>query len=218
MKLSKIAQICKKHTNITVLYANGVQWFAIGAAAYAAYGIPRLRTAEEVLLILDVPEDKRDAFQVEFADVQQDERFADSCSGEAVLRGANYTFVQRGSFLRPMYDDDGCAWWLNECYLAPVEETADMTYWLRPCDGIGYGIAVKKGFAIVALIGIRLPNTELEESAHEIRTGTALGWKKGYRVPKEQVDRMGGLQMIVYTGEGRREDEEPDEYEQETLE
>ncbi len=215
MKLSKIAQICKKHTEITVIRANGAQWFCIGAAAYAVYGIPALRSSEEVLTVLDVPQEKRDAFQVTFANAEETEHFADACDGEVQLRDVAYSFMQRGHFLRPLYEEDGCAWWINECYLAPIDEKGTLTYWLRPAPGGMYDIAVKKGFAIIALISIRLPNTELEEAANEILTGSAMGWKKGYRIPREDVDRMGGLQMMVWTG--INEETELEEYEQEEL-
>ena len=217
MKLTKIAQICKKHTEITVIRANGAQWFCIGPAAYAAYGLPVLRSADEVLAVMDVPVEKREAFQVSFISGDGLDHFADACEGEACLRDAGYSFMQRGRMLRPLYDEGGIAWWVNEHYLAPIDETNDITYWLRPAPGGIYDIAVKKGFAVIALISIRLPNTELEESAHEILTGTALGWRKGYRLPREEVDRMGGLQMMVYIGDTEEAEESDEVYEQEEL-
>ena len=81
MKLSKIAQICKKHMDITVFRANGAQWFCVGAAAYAAYGLPELTTSEQVLTLLDVPEKEQEKFTVHFTGVDNPEHFFDAEEG-----------------------------------------------------------------------------------------------------------------------------------------
>ena len=214
MKLSKIAQICKKHTTMTVMQVGGVQWISIGAAAYAVYGMPKLKTKDEVMAVLDVPEDKREAYNVGFADPVQPEHFFDVEEGEQMLREVDYTFMQRGRYLRPLFDNHGAVWWLNECYLAPLD-AGEITYHLRKAV-TGYHIAVKKGFSIVAMIGVHLVTSEVEESLHELITGNAAGWQRGYRVPREIVERNGGLQMLLDIG--YNEEEEPEEeYEQETL-
>lgn len=215
MKLSKIAQICKKHMNITVFRANGAQWFCIGSAAYAAYGLPALNTSEQVLTMMDVPAEDQEKFTVHFAELDNTKHFFDAEDGERPLRDVDYTFMQRGRFLRPLYDDSGAVWWLNEQYLAPLG-AEDITYWLRP-SAIGYDIAIKKGYSIQGVIGIHLATSEVEESLHEMMTGSAIGWRKGYRVPRETVERMNGLQMMVCIGTEPESDEPEEEYEQEEL-
>ena len=215
MKLSKIAQICKKHMDITVFRANGAQWFCVGPAAYAAYGLPELTTSEQVLTMLDVPAEEQEKFTVRFTGIDSPEHFFDTEEGEQPLRDVDYTFMQRGRYLSPLYDDSGAVWWLNERYLAPLG-AGEITYWLRP-SAIGYDIAVKKGYAIQAVIGIHLATSEVEESLHEMMTGSAIGWRKGYRVPKETVEKMNGLQMMVYIGTEPQTGEEDEEYEQEEL-
>ena len=215
MKLSKIAQICKKHMDITVFRANGAQWFCVGPAAYAAYGLPELTTSEQVLTLLDVPAEQQEEFTVHFTEIETQEHFFDTEEGEQPLRDVDYTFMQRGRYLSPLYDDSGAVWWLNERYLAPLG-AEEITYWLRP-SAIGYDIAVKKGYAIQAVIGIHLATSEVEESLHEMMTGSAIGWRKGYRVPKETVEKMNGLQMMVCIGTEPQTDKPEEEYEQEEL-
>lgn len=215
MKLSKIVKICKEHRDITVFRANGAQWFCVGPAAYAAYGLPELTTSEQVLTMLDVPAEEQEKFTVRFTGTEAQEHFFDTEEGEQPLRDVDYTFMQRGRYLSPLYDDSGAVWWLNERYLAPLG-AEEITYWLRP-SAIGYDIAVKKGYAIQAVIGIHLATSEVEESLHEMMTGSAIGWRKGYRVPKETVEKMNGLQMMVYIGTEPQTGEEDEEYEQEKL-
>lgn len=214
MKLQKIAQICKKHTTLTVMEAGGVQWINIGAAAYAVYGMPKLKTKDEVMAVLDVPENKSDGYNVKFANPADPKHFLDVEEGEKMLREVNYTFMQRGRHLRPLFDDDGAVWWLSECYLAPLDADG-ITYHLRTAP-TGHHIAVKKGFSIMAMIGVHLVTSEVEESLHELITGSAVGWRKGYRVPREIVERNRGLQMLLDVGLTKKEPEE-EEYEQETL-
>ena len=67
------------------------------------------------------------------------------------------------------------------------------------------------------MIGIHLATSEVEESLHEMMTGSAIGWRKGYRVPRETVERMNGLQMMVCIGTEPESDEPEEEYEQEAL-
>lgn len=215
MKLSKIAQICKKHMDITVFRANGAQWFCVGPAAYAAYGLPEMTSSAQVLTMLDVPAEEQEKFTVRFTGIDTPEHFFDMEEGECPLRDVDYTFMQRGRYLSPLYDDSGAVWWLNERYLAPLG-AEDITYWLRP-SAIGYDIAVKKGYPIQAVIGIHLATSEVEESLHEMMTGSAIGWRKGYRVPKETVEKMNGLQMMVYIGTDPQTGEADEEYEQEEL-
>ena len=215
MKLAKIAQICKKHMSITVFRANGAQWFSIGPAAYAAYCLPDLRTSEQVLAMLDVPEEDREKFEVHFAELDNPEHFFDTEAGERPLRDVDYTFMQRGRYLRPLYDDSGAVWWMNERYMAPIG-AEEITYWLRP-SAVGYDIAIKKGFSVQAVIGIHLATSEVEESLHEMMTGSAIGWRKGYRVPRETVEKMNGLQMMVCIGTEPESEDAEDEYEQEAL-
>lgn len=50
MKYAKIWQICKKRKVLTVFTVNGTQWIDTSAAAYPMYGMPTVRTKDELRL------------------------------------------------------------------------------------------------------------------------------------------------------------------------
>lgn len=197
MKLSKIAQLCKKYPHVSVFATGQTQWISIGAAAYPVYGIPPITGREQLLAIMDVPEDKREEFQVDFIEPDNLEMFDDYDRDEHTLREVNYSFMQRGSVMMPLFTADGRVYWLNECYLGPVADEDNLTYWLREMwDGM-YAVAVKSGYAIRAIIGVRIASLDTDEAMREVLGGTAQARAKGYRIPHEAVEKFHGYQLPV---------------------
>lgn len=197
MKLSKIAQLCKKHPQVSVFATGQTQWISVGAAAYPAYGLPPITGGEQLLAIMDVPEEKREVFHVDFIEPDNLEMFDDYDNEEHTLRDVRYSFVQKGSVLMPLFTADGRVYWINECYLAPVEDEDNLTFWLREMwDGM-YAVAVKSGYAIRAVIGVRIASLDTDEAMREVLSGTAQARAKGYRIPPEAVEKFHGCQLPV---------------------
>lgn len=207
MKLSKISQICKRHPNLRVFETEQAQWVSIGAAAYPMYGMPTISDEAELLSVIDVPEEKRGPYEVQFIPPDNPWAFGDSADGEEMLRTVRYSFMQYGSVMMPLYTPDGRVYWINECYLAPAEDEKDLTFWLREIWPGMYAVAVKSGFEIVALIGVKIATSETEESLREILGGIQMADRKGYRIPMEMVEQYRGYQLPV-TGFSERQIEE----------
>lgn len=197
MKLSKIAQLCKKYPHVSVFSTAQTQWISVGAAAYAAYGLPPITGSEQLATVMDIPEEKRDAFKVDFIEPDNLGMFDDYDREEHTLREVNYSFMQRGSMLMPLFTADGNVYWINECYLKPVEDEEGLTYWLREMwDGM-YAVAVKSGYVIRAVIGVRIASLDTDEAMREVLRGTAQSRSKGYRIPPEAVEKFHGYQLPV---------------------
>lgn len=207
MKLTKIAQICKRHPHLRIFRTEQCQWISIGAAAYAAYGLPIVARQDELLSVLDVPTDKRDAFEVTFDAPKDITPFDDTMEGELPLRDIGTSFVVSGMYLRPMFTEDGRVYWMNECYLPPVEDEKNLGFWLREPFPGRYAVAAKAGYEIAALIGVRLVDSELEETIREVLAGDAMSWARGYFLPKAEIEEMRGYQIPVtlYDSDAREE-------------
>lgn len=197
MKLSKIAQLCKRYPRVSVFKTGQTQWISVGAAAYPAYGLPPITGGEQLAVIMDIPEDKREDFQVDFIEPDNLELFDDYDIGEHTLREVNYSFMQNGSMLMPLFTADGRVYWINECYLGPVADEDNLTYWIREMwDGM-YAVAVKSGYEIKAVIGVRIASLDTDEAMREVLSGTAQARAKGYRIPPEAVEKFHGYQLPV---------------------
>ncbi len=215
MKLANIARITKKHEHLRVFGTSQTQWVSIGAAAYPLYGMPQIRNKEEMLALLDVPEEKREPYEVIFENPEDLARFDDCTEDDTPLADKGITFAQRGSYLRPLFAEDGRVYWINECYIAPVEDEKDLAYFLRELEDGIFAVAVIAGLEIVALIGVRIAAPETEESLLDIFRGCKDAEQAGYRIPKEMVIAYGGYQIPVtgFIGGDVREWEERGEQE-----
>lgn len=197
MKLANIVRITKKHAHLRVFDTPQAQWVSIGAAAYPLYGMPQIRDKEEMLALMDVPEDKREPYEVIFENPEDLARFDDCTADDMPLDDMGITFAQRGSYLRPLFAPGGRVYWINECYIAPVEDEKNLAYFLRELEDGIFAVAVIAGLEIVALIGVRIAAPETEESLRDILRGCQAAEQAGYRIPKEMVIAYGGYQIPV---------------------
>ena len=142
-------------------------------------------------------------------------RFDDCTADDMPLADKGITFAQRGSYLRPLFAPGGRVYWINECYIAPVEDEKNLAYFLRELEDGIFAVAVIAGLEIVALIGVRIAAPETEESLRDIFRGCQAAEQAGYRIPKEMVIAYGGYQIPVtgFIGRDVREWEERGEQE-----
>ena len=196
MKLSKLTGIVKKHRYISVFTHELVQWVSVGGAAYPMYGMPPVATPDQLLSVMDVPWDEREGYTVDFI-ADPGAVFADLTGEDVMLYDMPALFQWRGCVFAPLKTDGGQLYWINERFLAPVMGADEIHYALRDV-GVGMPtIAVFDGMSICAVIGVRIAPPEVEDALREMLEGVGMSWRRGYRVSREMVSRMGGYQIPV---------------------
>ena len=164
MKYAKIWQICKKRKVLTVFTVNGTQWIDTGAAAYPMYGMPTVRTKDELLAMIDVPADERDSFGVFFED-PTDDVYDDITADDVQLDASPVSFVYGSSTLTPLaVAEDPAVYWINEMFLAPLTDLAALGYILRRAKSGTPCVAVVDGMSIQAVIATAVTPEHLADA------------------------------------------------------
>lgn len=164
MKYAKIWQICKKRKVLTVFGHNGTQWISTGAAAYPMYGMPTVRTKDELLAMIDVPADERDSFDVFFED-PTDDVYDDITADDVQLDASPVSFVYGSSTLAPLAAaEDPAVYWINEMFLAPLTDLAALGYVLRRAKSGTPCVAVVEGLSIQAVIATAVTPEHLADA------------------------------------------------------
>ncbi len=164
MKYAKIWQICKKRKVLTVFGHNGTQWISTGSAAYPMYGMPTVRTKDELLAMIDVPADERESFEVFFED-PTDDVYDDITADDIHLDASPVSFVYGSSTLTPLSAaEDPAVYWINEMFLAPLTDLAAVGYVLRRSKKGTPCVAVVEGMSIQAVIATAVTPERLADA------------------------------------------------------
>lgn len=158
MKISKIAQICKKTGQVYMLdgASHQGQWIGDGRAFYAVSGIPAM-TEESILTLFDVPQERRDAWIARRMDHMPGTVSLDDYAPgeEPVGSGSDLAaIVWRGNTYRPIRTSQGIVL-LPGGFLAPLmDEKAreGVVLFERKMAKGGVYIAVKTGIFLRAVI------------------------------------------------------------------
>ena len=150
MKLSKIGALCKANKRFTVYnVGRGAQWLSDGYACYPLGDLPEL-CEEEIAVIFDVPEDKRDKFSFEVnVGLPKGLDISDGAEGERELTAIPIGIVWCGEVLLPYKSESGVLF-VNRKHLAPFEEVMTL-YERRTKSGAPY-IAAKRGMIVEGII------------------------------------------------------------------
>lgn len=151
MKLKQIESILKPNKNIVLYTTEDAQWIGDGAALYPIYGMPHL-TEENILVMWDVPEDKREKWHFRYGDTLHPSMFSDSVDGEQLIERGMSPICQNGGMAEPLKTEQGVLF-INQRYLKPfddLENGYDLYARLSP-RGAPY-IAVKEGYSLVGII------------------------------------------------------------------
>ena len=188
MKYAKIWQICKKRSVLTVFSHNGTQWISTGAAAYPMYGMPFVRTKDELLAMIDVPADERDSFEV-FFENPTDDMYGDITAEDTQLDASPVSFVYGSSTLTPLAAaEDPAVYWINEMFLAPLTDLKAIGYVLRRAKSGTPCVAVVDGMSIQAVIATSVAHERLADAilAVAAKLGTERGSSDPQEVPKQE--------------------------------
>lgn len=183
MKYAKIWQICKKRKVLTVLTVNGTQWISTGAAAYPMYGMPTVRTKDELLAMIDVPADERESFEV-FFEYPTDDMYDDITAEDIQLDASPVSFVYGSSTLTPLSAaEDPAVYWINEMFLAPLADLSAIGYVLRRAKSGTPCVAVVDGMSIQAVIATAVARENLADAILAVAAKLTAGERE---IPPKQ--------------------------------
>ena len=149
MKLSKIGALCKAQKRFTVCNVRGEQWLSDGAGYYPLGDLPRL-DGDNVLVMFDVPEDKREKYYIEEkSGMPAGIDVSDSAEGEALLRFVPVWLVVSGAVILPLIAE-GRVLFVDKRYLAPFDFSVEL-YERRAPGGTSY-IVAKRGMIACGVI------------------------------------------------------------------
>lgn len=173
MKIKSIASILRS-TNSIHIYRNGSElWLCNGYATYAVYNLPFL-SKEQVLTILDIPEEKQNNYFIkEYEELP--EYIKSNNYTEYQLNRTSFFITWLGTTYEVLFSPHGLLL-VNTKYLKPFDEIKD-GYTLVECipyTGNKRIIRVKAGFLIVGAIA---PSSDvlLSESFQNNVTNTKAG-------------------------------------------
>lgn len=150
MKLSKIGALCRANKRFTVYnVGRGAQWLSDGFACYPLGDLPSL-CEEEIAVIFDVPEDKRDKFYFEEkVGMPEGIDISDRVEDERELTPVPLGIVWCDEVLLPYKSESGVLFVARK-YLAPFESVMTL-YERRTKSGAPY-IAAKRGMIVEGII------------------------------------------------------------------
>lgn len=150
MKLKQIESILKRNKNVTMYDTNGAQWLGDGGALYPVFGMPKL-SAENLLTMWDVPEDKRSKwnFRIEQS-APCDMR--DTTEAEYIAKRDMPPVFFQGEILEPLEMEQGVIF-INQRYLRPFDDLENgYELYIRLTGAGSPYVAVKEGYALVGII------------------------------------------------------------------
>lgn len=152
MKIKRVESILKaRKTIITYHTEDKCQWIGDGSAFYPIYNMPTL-TEENIFVMFDVAESKRDKFFFAERELPDNLSFEDADATEVMLDRAEYAINYGGRNLEPLKTSQGVAF-INKRYLSPFEKT-DNGYELyeRTAKSGDIYFAVKSGFLLLGIV------------------------------------------------------------------
>lgn len=151
MKLKQIESILKPNKNVMLYTTDEAQWIGDGGAMYPIYGMPHL-TEENILIMWDIPEDKRGKWCFRYGDSLHPSMFADSVDGEQLIERGMSPICVTGAIVEPLKTEQGVLF-IAQRYLKPFDdlENGYDLYARLDSRGVPY-IAVKEGYALVGIV------------------------------------------------------------------
>lgn len=158
MKINALLSMAKKRKNCSIFYDpySERKWMQLGGNLYPLDGMPYL-DKETLLIMMDVPEDKRDEYWIECQNLPERLKplVVDNAEGDKPARRAYMTITPFAEELYPVYTDEE----KSELILTPVisykpiaDEAEEYTLFSRVANGETW-ILAKKGFELIAVIG-----------------------------------------------------------------
>lgn len=180
MKLKQIESILKSKKYIVLYEAGEGQWIGDGASLYPIYGMPYL-TKENILVMWDVPEDKRNAWNFRDGEGLDPDMFEDTTDTEQLVERGMSVISICGAAAEPLKTKQGILF-VNQKYLRPFDDLENGYDLYARLDRTGTPyIAVKQGYALVGLImPMRVIDTEFISELEELLSLSHLAFNNHY--------------------------------------
>ena len=159
MKIKKLARLCAARKNIWAYDGGRAQFVGDGCAVYPVYGLPEL-DEESLMVIFDVPEDKRKDYIFRRNPVPEGMNFEDVDDAENVVD--RLPLEIGGSVM--LKTSRGLAM-IDAKYLEPIADEEQVELYERASRDGGQYIVAKSGFGLLAVIQ---PMTVTEEFARQL--------------------------------------------------
>lgn len=196
MKLKKVAAICTQSGMFNLFDLadkNGevsCQWLGDGYAAYPIVGMPYMGT-ENLCAMFDIPEKKQEKLIFRHDKAPDNINWKDADPLEYSLGSPKLCVRWEGRELLPLRTSAGITF-IQEKYLAPLDNLDYMSLYERKSKGGGLYIAAKIGMMIQAVImPMDVINRDFVDSMEELTALclTALRKKDLMQAEREQVAR-----------------------------
>lgn len=169
MKIDQIKKLIKKSKHIIVYQAADCQWWGDGAALYPMYGMPRM-TKDEILTVLDIPEDKKDDFfYTEMEEMVFNTNMFESISEPLINSSFIQLVINDNNYL--LMNTTAGDLLMNPKYLKPFNEEYAL-YERTAKNGRPYAIA-RNGFKILGILLLARANDEIREEMQRLAFGIA---------------------------------------------
>lgn len=182
MKLKSIESILKSKKYIVLCEAGEGQWIGDGASLYPIYGMPYL-TKENILVMWDIPEDKRNAWSFRDGDSLDPGMFADNDDTEQLIERGMSAISISGAAAEPLKTEQGVLF-VDQKHLRPFDdlEHGYSLYARLDRTGAPY-IAVKEGYALVGIImPMQIVNRDFISDLEELLSLSRLALENNYAV------------------------------------
>ena len=152
MKLKKLEQQIKRKKEVAIMETNGGLWLGTLQAMYAAYNLEPV-TFDQLMVMFDVPEDKRESFSEIYSELLSRANTDDTDSSEIELQRVGIQIVWHGKPLLPLSCENKEIYYIDQRTLDPVSDAADGITLYRRKDDTGRSyIAIKSGMLLLGLI------------------------------------------------------------------
>jgi hypothetical protein len=196
MKLKGIAATFRKHKQFTLYTApSGEQWIGDYLASYKLEGLPKM-TAESLLVMFDIPADKREEWQTEEKPMSSDEaEFSNTFAGEEYTEMLPLRLEFNGELIY-LFAVENEIYGVNEDYIKPLYPfSPQATFNLRRLSDAAATPAFKTGLFINASIypvNIFAGNSILVDAFADVTARAAyMRTKALHRVIKQQTETYG---------------------------
>lgn len=176
MKLQRIARICKRARNITIVkhidQSGEVKcYIGVGAALYAVPGLSDQTPDETLFTVFDIAKEDQPKYKIDRIDELKNDWFDTFTETEHGAVDSGISVVYRGVAAVPFYTERGSVLLIVPIYLGPfadeIRDTASGLMFVAK-EGLN-GIAVRRGlFDIIAVIAAMEPREAFSNALIEL--------------------------------------------------
>ena len=155
IKISKIAQVCRKHGEAVLFDVGGTQWVRTGYAAYPLYGMPEL-DGESIKTVLSISEREAQKMVILESGTVRGVNYRDYESTDVPMNAAMFRFIEDDRIFGAYQVTDGAGetrlLLLDESYFKPFNDCDPQVELMYRKNGDRETVAVMEGLVIVGVI------------------------------------------------------------------